>query len=307
MTDEATKKTRTLRELIPLLESDWLLPAWLLLAIIAAFAAETWTFTDAMLSRRGSWIGLPIGFVIASTQAIGSMMWSRATQHNARRYVKRVRRGPKDNRELVEDLKNSEPPLNVVGPAASSIVAGTISFVGALALYSLDGITLLEFAAAIAAPGGSIGAALLNGLYVYGESELARWREERGRPRAATGRTQKTTDRPQPATGRTQKTTGQPREATGRPQAATGRPPEATAPDAAATSEALAGHLAELKVKIATRIQSGEADSAGFNRIDVERLLNLSTSHAKNVIRYGRGLGLLVEPSRHTYTFVETP
>jgi len=285
MTDEATKKTRTLRELIPLLESDWLLPAWLLLAIIAAFAAETWTFTDAMLSRRGSWIGLPIGFVIASTQAIGSMMWSRATQHNARRYVKRVWRGPKDNRELVEDLKNSEPPLNVVGPAASSIVAGTISFVGALALYSLDGITLLEFAAAIAAPGGSIGAALLNGLYVYGESELARWREERGRPRAATGRTQA-------ATGRTQKTTS-------RTQAATGL-------DDAATSEALAGHLAELKVKLAARLQSGEAESAEFNRIDVERLLSLSTSHAKNVIRYGRGLGLLVEPSRHTYTFVET-
>lgn len=284
MTDEATKKTRTLRELIPLLESDWLLPAWLLLAIIAAFAAETWTFTDAMLSRRGSWIGLPIGFVIASTQAIGSMMWSRATQHNARRYVKRVWRGPKDNRELVEDLKNSEPPLNVVGPAASSIVAGTISFVGALALYSLDGITLLEFAAAIAAPGGSIGAALLNGLYVYGESELARWREERGRPRAATGRTQA-------ATGRTQKTTS-------RTQAATGL-------DDAATSEALAGHLAELKVKLAARLQSGEAESAEFNRIDVERLLSLSTSHAKNVIRYGRGLGLLVEPKRHTYTFVD--
>jgi len=284
------KKTRrTLRELIPLLESDWLLPAWLLIAILAAFAAETWTFTDAMRSRRGTWIGLPIGFVIASTQAIGSMMWSRATQHNARRYVKRVWRGPKDNRELVEDLKNSEPPLSVVGPATASIVAGTISLLGALALYATDGLTLLEIAAAIAAPGGSIGAALLNGLYVYGESELARWQEGR----AATGRTAKATGRPQVATGRTAK-------ATGRPQAATG-------PDDAATSEALAGHLAELKVKLGARLQSGEAESAEFNRINVERLLGLSTSHAKNVIRYGRGLGLLVEPSRHTYTFVETP
>jgi hypothetical protein len=69
-------------------------------------------------------------------------------------------------------------------------------------------------------------------------------------------------------------------------------------------SEALAGHLQELKAKLARRTQIDPSQNGNFRRQDVENLLNLGNTQAKNVVRYGLDHGILQESKkRYHYTF----
>lgn len=158
---------RALREILPQLEVDWLLPAWLLLAILSAAVAETVTVGLGVQNTYHLWTGWAIGGVVASVQAIGSMMLARALQHNANRKVYKSK-----NRQ-------SEPAQNVWLPALASVMAGFVSGWVGIALYGTDGsLTVLDLALGVASPAGSITVALLNGVFAYSESAIAEWRAE---------------------------------------------------------------------------------------------------------------------------------
>jgi len=70
-------------------------------------------------------------------------------------------------------------------------------------------------------------------------------------------------------------------------------------------SQALAGHLAELRARLAEMRQQGARRNGTFRRKDVEQALKISPSHAKNVVRYGLGSGVIAEIERYEYEFIE--
>jgi len=303
---------RTLRELIPEIEIDWLLPAWLLIAILAAFVAETVTIGLSVWRLYGLWSGWAIGGVVASVQAIGSMMWARAAQHNAQRDVKFKWLGStkKGDRRRVENKGKSEPAMNVQGPASVSVIAGIISAWLAGALYAVDGLTALDVALAVAAPAGSVSAALLNGVFAYGETAVANWKAESGRTQKGTGpsvqKSVQPQDRPQ-ASDRTHdrsqvsaQTGGRTRKRTVESVQESDRTVSTRHSD---TSPAVASHLAELREKLLTQRQAGARRNGTFRRAEVETLLDVSSTHAKTIIRYGLDHGVLEETKRYQYQF----
>lgn len=157
---------KSLRELLPQLEIDWLLPLWLLIAILAAAVAETVAIGLGVERVYGLYTGWVVGVVIASVQAMGSMMWARASTHNAKRKV-------------YKDASKSEPKLNVMLPLLVSVLAGVVSAWVSWYLYDSTDVPGLGHALAIASPAGSIAAALLNGTFAYGEASVSAWHEER--------------------------------------------------------------------------------------------------------------------------------
>ena len=154
----------SLRSVLPRLEIDWLLPFWLLLAIIGAAIAETVTIGLGVQRTYGLWTGWLVGGVVASSQAMGSMMWARASQHNASK------------------LK-SAPSLNVFWPVAVSIAAGVVSGWVGMYLYQQSELSGLGRALAVASPAGSIAAAILNGVFASGEAAIAEFDEQRNEQR----------------------------------------------------------------------------------------------------------------------------
>ena len=168
--------TKSLRDILPQLEIDWLLPAWLLIAIVGAAIAEIITIGLGVQQTYNLSIGWIVGIVIASSQAMGSMMWARASQHNAGRKILFKSIGPKDNRRSVEDKVKSEPQLNVILPLLVSVLAGVVSAWVGLYLYGTSGLGL---ALSVASPAGSVAASMLNGVFAYGESAVAMWRKDR--------------------------------------------------------------------------------------------------------------------------------
>jgi hypothetical protein len=165
----------TLKKLLPQIETDWLMPVWLLLAIILAAVAEIAVIGSGVQEIYGVWFGWIIGAVVASVQALGSQMYSRAVTHNARRKTYKSSRG-----DGTTDETKSEPKLNAITPIFISCSAGAISFVVASALYvELGQAGIVSFALAFASPAGSVAAAVLNGLFVSGESAVESWRTER--------------------------------------------------------------------------------------------------------------------------------
>jgi hypothetical protein len=180
----------TLRDILPKIEAEWLLPAWLLIAILGAAIAETLTLGMGVQKSHHIVTGWIIGLIIASVQAIGSMMWARASHHNARRYVrmKWVGSEKKGTRRKIEDKKNSEPKLPLMLPALASVLAGIVSASAGIALYAAGNkIKMLDVILAVAAPAGSIGAAVLNGAFVESENALSEWAVKNGYNRAASG------------------------------------------------------------------------------------------------------------------------
>jgi len=171
--------TKSLRDILPQLEINWLLPAWLLTAIVGAAIAEIVTIGLGVRQTYDLSIGWVVGVVIASSQAMGSMMWARASQHNASRKVLYKSIGPKGDRRSIEDKVKSEPRLNVVLPLAVSILAGVVSAWVGWYLYAGKNTPGLGAALAVASPMGSVAAAMLNGVFAYGESAVATWRNER--------------------------------------------------------------------------------------------------------------------------------
>lgn len=170
---------KSLRNILPQLEIDWLLPAWLLIAIVGAAIAEIVTIGLGVRQTYDLDIGWVVGVVIASSQAMGSMMWARASQHNASRKILYKSIGSRDNRRSVEDKVKSEPQLNVILPLAVSILAGVVSAWVGWYLYAGNDTPGLGAALAVASPAGSVAAAMLNGTFAYGESAVATWRKER--------------------------------------------------------------------------------------------------------------------------------
>ena len=293
---------RTLRELIPQLEIDWLLPAWLLIAILAAFIAETVTIGLSVWRLYGLWSGWAIGGVVASVQAIGSMMWARAAQHNAQRTIKFKWLGSakKGNRRRVENKAKSEPSLNVKGPGSVSVIAGVISAWLAGALYAVDGLTALDVALAIAAPAGSVSAALLNGVFAYGETAVANWKAESGRTQKGTGASVQKSVQPQDRSQTSDRASVRPQDRTQASIQPSGRTVSTGHSD---TSPAMASHLAELREKLLVQRQSGARRNVPLRRAEVETLLDVSSTHAKTIIRYGLDHGVLEETKRYRYQF----
>jgi hypothetical protein len=144
-------------------------------------------------------------------------------------------------------------------------------------------VTGLDVALAFASPAGSIAAAVLNGVFAYGEAALAGWRQSNVQPPKPAPAEPTATGRPQPAGG--QSVAGARK---------TGRTENTV-------SVALAGHLAELRRIVAERKQSGEEPDGHFIRADVEKWLKLSPSHAKNVVAYGLEHGLVERVDGKTY------
>ena len=68
-------------------------------------------------------------------------------------------------------------------------------------------------------------------------------------------------------------------------------------------SEAMAAHLADLQERVIDQMQSGRANHRTFRRQDVEDILNLSRSHALNVIAYGIDHGILEQPNPSQYRY----
>ena len=175
----------SLRSVLPRLEIDWLLPFWLLLAIIGAAVAETVTIGLGVWRAYSLWTGWLVGGVVASSQAMGSMMWARASQHNARRKVYMKAIGPRDARRSVEDEARSEPKLSVFWPALISVLAGVVSGWVGMYLYQRSELAGLGRALAVASPAGSIAAAVLNGVFASGEAAIAEFAERRKGRKAA--------------------------------------------------------------------------------------------------------------------------
>jgi hypothetical protein len=171
---------RTLKTLLPQLETDWLLPAWLLLAVLSAFVAEVWIIGQGVVRVYGLMVGWPIGVTVASTQALGSMMYSNASAHNARRKLVYQRRRKNESLDAPrrEDVQKSEPRLVTGLPFAISVCAGVASALVGLALYQADGgLGVLDGVLAVASPAGSIMAALLNGVFMSGQEAVRLWGE----------------------------------------------------------------------------------------------------------------------------------
>jgi hypothetical protein len=182
----------TLKEKLPQWETDYLMPAWLILAILAAAVAETVVVGYGVQKLYGLWLGWPVGFVVASTQALGSQMYSYNATHNSRRYIKwRTRQGQRYFNEW-----EAEPALNVWLPLAVSIGAGVVAGSVGVALYRSisDTLSVALVALSVASPAGSIAAALLNGLFASGELALKGWREAM----EADVKSDKVDDRPTP-------------------------------------------------------------------------------------------------------------
>lgn len=76
-------------------------------------------------------------------------------------------------------------------------------------------------------------------------------------------------------------------------------------PETEDVSQALAGHLAELRGRLTTLRQQGSRSNGTFRRADVETALRVSNSHAKNILRYGLRSGVLTEVGRYMYEFAE--
>lgn len=152
---------KSLREFLPQLEIDWLLPLWLLLAIVGAAVAETVTIGLGVWQTYQIWTGWLVGGVVASAQAMGSMMWARASQYNASVKLK------------------TAPRLSVFWPALISVLAGVVSGWVGLYLYRQSELTGLGRALAVASPAGSIAAAVLNGVFASGEAAIAEFENER--------------------------------------------------------------------------------------------------------------------------------
>jgi hypothetical protein len=76
-------------------------------------------------------------------------------------------------------------------------------------------------------------------------------------------------------------------------------------PETEDVSQALAGHLAELRGRLTTLRQQGSRSNGTFRRADVEAALRVSNSHAKNILRYGLRSGVLTEVGRYMYEFAE--
>jgi len=74
-------------------------------------------------------------------------------------------------------------------------------------------------------------------------------------------------------------------------------------PDTSETSQALAGHLAELQERLAGQRQQGQRSNGTFRRAEVESVLGLSNSHSKNVIGYGLEHGILERAGQYKYRF----
>ena len=182
------RKRDPLRKSMTRWETDTLIPLWLVLAIISAAGSEVWTIGSGVFETYQVYIGWAIGLTIASTQAMASMLSARALAHNAAaRTVTKVAAWPSWvkliagslNRRLpqrrVIDVQRSAPRLDVRVPVAISAGAGLASAVASWALYNQlspeQG--TLNVILAIVAPAGSLAAALLNGVFVYGEQAIA--------------------------------------------------------------------------------------------------------------------------------------
>ena len=276
---------RSLRTLIPKIEADYLLPAWLLTAISVAAIAETWTIGVAVEQVYGLRTGWAIGGVVASAQAIGSLMWARANQHNAHRTVRHKSVGPKGDKKRVEDPARSEPALNVQAPMIVSVTAGAISFGLGLALYAVDGsVTVLDVALAFASPAGSVAAAMLNGIFTAGEVALDQWHADQSEQHAHPTRTP---TRP-PA-----------REIA----AAAAHPTTPIAQRALDTvTHSTAAHLTELRERARAEHQAGRINGR-FRRADVEDWLAIGKTYALTIINYGLERNLLEKTEKHTYQF----
>jgi hypothetical protein len=301
---------RSLRELIPEIEIDWLLPAWLFLAISTAAVAEIWTIGVAVDRVYALPTGWAVGGVVASAQAIGSMIWARALQHNAGRYVRYKSVGPKENRRRVEDRANSEPRLNVWGPATVSLLAGTISAWLGIALYGADGTTTgLDVALAVASPAGSVASAALNGVFAYGESALSEWREsrtERGQSKRRSVRTERKGERPPTADSANSATNENSSDsAKVEPIVANEDKPELSVDLDDALSQAVAGKLVDLRERFHVEQQAGRIN-ATFRRSDVEDWLTISKSYALSVINFGLERRILEKAQGHTYRFIRS-
>lgn len=170
-------KLLSLRSLLPLFETEFLIPLWLLLAILSAMIAEVVIIGTGVERLYGLWVGWPIGLTVASVQALGSQLFSRAAMHNAQRKMVMKRRKRGGEWEQIEDRGRSEPELTSGLPLFLSLLAGTASAVIGLALYQADGgLGFVDAVLATASPAGSVGAALLNGWYANGELALRRWK-----------------------------------------------------------------------------------------------------------------------------------
>lgn len=288
------KKRAPIRETIVRWETDTLIPLWIVLAILTAAVCETWTVGTGIVAIYGLYLGWPIGLVIASTQAMASMLSARAIVHNAAaRKVTKVSAWPawvkllagafkrKLPQRRVIDMQRSDPLLNALVPLAISTGAGLASFLAAWALYNQTNPEQVQLNAILAAvaPAGSIAAALLNGIFAYGEQLIAA-------RSALPASTKKPTGKPKPASSR-------PKQAPGKPSVPTRNP---------TTDPALAGHLSILAGAIAG---NGHAPGEPFTRAEAQGIIERSHTVAKQVIRYGLDAGELetTPGQRYRYRF----
>jgi len=283
---------KSLRESLPRLESEWMLPAWLLITILTAAVAETWTIGIAIHGVYDLYTGWAVGGVVASAQALGSMMWARASRHNAQRHIRYKSVGRKGEKRRVEDRANSEPPMNVHTPLVVSVVAGAISFLTSAAMYGVDGLTILDVALSFAAPAGSIAAALLNGVFAADEGAVERWRAQRD-GKTTTARPQKSVrNRTIPHSSHTDRVSG-----TVFAQGDDAKSPDEPVDD---VTEGLSVKLVELRERIQHERQLGHVNGT-FKRADVEKWLGISKSYALSVINTGVQYGVLEKASRGKY------
>jgi len=275
------KRKRALRETLPTWEVDTLIPLWLVLAILAAATSEVWTIGAGVLEVYGVHVGWAIALTIASSQAMASMMTARALTHNAAaRTVTKVAAWPSaiklvagalDRRlpqRRVIDIERSDPRLSLSAPLAISIGAGLASAVVSWALY--DQLSpdqgLLNFILAVIAPAGSLAAALLNGVFAYGEQAAA--------------------DRPAKSSARTKSD----RARTGKRAPVKQKAPPPPLPSRSpATDPTLALHLETLSAAAS----NGRLDGQPFDRRQAEEIIERSATWTKQVIRYGLDTGQL--------------
>lgn len=168
----------TLRRLIPWFEIEILFPLWMTGAILAAFVAELTVISKGIIEvYQLPAVGIAVGVVIASVQALGAALASYNWTHNASRKLVYSRR---KGQEGQIDKARSQPAFDPWRPMLISVLAGVLAAFVALALYTeiRDGqLVYLDYAIALGSPVGSIAAAVLNGLFVSNETADAEWHD----------------------------------------------------------------------------------------------------------------------------------
>ena len=161
-------KVKTLGEVLPHIENEWIKPILLLAVLIAVGTSETVMAGQGLYQWMG-WPAYTVSFAIAVLQVLSSHTWGHRLAHNQRR---RIRVNSRTGKERAD----SEPRQNPALPATVSLVAGFASGIIASIFFTTHG--WIGWIVSWASPSMAIASALLVGNEAVVQREQRKWEEK---------------------------------------------------------------------------------------------------------------------------------